>query len=136
MNPEAKPLQVGVKALLRDARGRFLLLHRSAAKYPDVRDNWDIPGGRIHPGKSLLENLGREIAEETGITTLGTPRLVAAQDIIREDKHVVRLTYAAEARGNVILDKEENDDFRWVTKKELSEMSNLDQYVRAIINSL
>ena len=60
-------LQVGVKVYLRGTEGKFLLLHRSAVKYPDVIDRWDIVGGRIDPGTPLLANLERELAEETGM---------------------------------------------------------------------
>ncbi len=54
-------LQVGVKALLKNPQGKYLLLHRSAKKYPEVRNAWDIVGGRIEPGTALADNLRREI---------------------------------------------------------------------------
>ena len=59
-------LQVGVKAIVRNKAGKYLLLHRNLAKYPDVKGGWDIVGGRINPGVLLHENLAREIAEEIG----------------------------------------------------------------------
>src|SRR3990167_1376930 len=99
-------LQVGVKAILRNEEGKILLLRRSQAKYPDVKgDVWDIVGGRIEPGTPLLDNLRREIREETGLQLQGVPKLIAAQDILKNpEKHVVRLTYIAEvAAGGVWL---------------------------------
>jgi len=50
-------LQVGVKALLRNKEGKYLLIRRSSEKYPEVGAKWDIVGGRINPGETLLENL-------------------------------------------------------------------------------
>ena len=71
----------------------FLLLKRSDKKYPEVGARWDIVGGRIHPGIPLLDNLQREVKEETNLDLTGEPKLVAAQDILRvECRHAVRLT--------------------------------------------
>ena len=50
-------LQVGVKALLQNKEGKYLLLRRSKEKYKEVEGEWDIVGGRINPGSDLLENL-------------------------------------------------------------------------------
>ena len=117
-------LQVGVKILIKNKEGRFLLLRRSLTKYPDVKGRWDIVGGRINPGTTLLDNLKREVKEETGLDIIGEPRLVAAQDILRKKGyHVIRLTYVGEAKGEVKLDKSENDDFKWLS---LAEMKKLD----------
>lgn len=58
-------LQVGVKILLRNNEGKYLLVRRSSEKYPEVGHyQWDIVGGRIDPGFPLLDNLNREIKEE------------------------------------------------------------------------
>jgi len=40
-------LQVGVKILLKNSEGKYLLIRRSAEKYPEVGARWDIVGGRI-----------------------------------------------------------------------------------------
>lgn len=50
-------LQVGVKVLLKNPEGKYLLVKRSNKKYPEVGATWDIVGGRIDPGLPLLENL-------------------------------------------------------------------------------
>jgi ADP-ribose pyrophosphatase YjhB (NUDIX family) len=48
-------LQVGVKIFLKNAAGKYLLVRRSAQKYPDAQGSWDIVGGRINPGSKLLD---------------------------------------------------------------------------------
>ncbi len=121
-------LQVGVKALLRNKEGKFLLLHRNKEKYPDVSNPWDIVGGRIEPGSFLVDNLKREIFEETKLELKHHPMLISAQDIMRPDKHVVRLTYMAPIEGEPQLD-EEHDDYKWVSPEEMETMSGLDDYV-------
>src|SRR3989338_7350237 len=96
-------LQVGVKILLKNKDGKYLVICRSAEAYPEVGAEWCIPGGRINPGYSLLENLKREVMEETGLEINGEPKLITAQDILRSHKHIVRLTYSGSADGEVKL---------------------------------
>jgi 8-oxo-dGTP diphosphatase len=125
-------LQVGVKILLKNSGGKYLLLRRAKEKYPDVKDGWDIPGGRINVDTDLLENLKREIKEETGLELIGEPRLVAAQDIMKPDKHVVRLTYVGEGDGEIIL-SDEHDAFDWFSKEDLRRLENCDHYLLELI---
>lgn len=55
---------VGVKALIFNEEGRVLLLERD---HPIKKIYWDIPGGRLHKGESLMDTLVREVKEETGL---------------------------------------------------------------------
>ena len=61
---------------------RALLLHQDRLlivnAYPQGRsDLWCAPGGGVHSGESLPENLAREIHEECGVQiTVGNPALV------------------------------------------------------------
>lgn len=129
-------LQVGVKVLLRNAESKILLLKRAEAKYGKTDGSWDIVGGRIDPGTPLLENLAREVMEETALTITSTPTLIAAQDIIPGNgRHVVRLTYIATTEGEPVLDTEENGEYRWMTFEELAAYPDLDRYVRELIES-
>ena len=50
-------LQVGVKILLKNKDEKYLVVLRSAIKYPEVGAQWEVAGGRIEPGTFLLENL-------------------------------------------------------------------------------
>lgn len=52
-------LQVGVKIFLKNKDGKYLLVKRSPEKYKNVRGDWDIVGGRIEMGSTLIENLKR-----------------------------------------------------------------------------
>jgi len=127
-------LQVGVKAFLSNGDGKYLLLHRSPIKYPGTRGTWDIPGGRIEIGTKLIDNLRREVKEETQLEITSEPTLIAAQDIIpNEEKHVVRLTYFARADGEPVLDTEENIEYKWVSLAELKQHEDVDIYVRELI---
>lgn len=125
-------LQVGVKIFLKNPEGKYLLLKRSPLKYPDIINTWDIVGGRIEPGVGLLENLRREIFEETKLEYKGIPRFVAAQDILRVGKHVVRLTYAGEIAGQPVLDND-HTEFCWLALDEIEKLKGVDEFAKALI---
>ncbi len=119
-------LQVGVKVLLKNPEGKYLLVRRNPKKYPEVGPKWDIVGGRIDPGAPLLENLKREVREEVRLDLAGEPTLVAAQDILRvPGRHVVRLTYAGSAAGEPQID-DDHLECGWFTLSELKTMSEAD----------
>ncbi len=129
-------LQVGVKVLLKNSEGKFLLVRRNPKKYPEVGPKWDIVGGRIEPGTSLLENLKREVLEEVGLKLSLPVRLVGAQDILLEDKHVVRLTYLGEIEGEPKID-EDHTEARWFLAEELKNLpkAELDSYFLELLNN-
>ncbi len=126
-------LQVGVKILLQNQEGKYLVLLRSAIKYPNIGAQWEIVGGRINPGSLLLENLKREVFEETGLEIKDEPKLVVAQDIIRPHKHIVRLTYVGFGDGEVKL-SEEHTDFKWLSLEEILAIDPLDSYLKEVLN--
>ncbi len=126
-------LQVGVKVFLKNKDGLYLLLKRSSLKYPNIERFWDIPGGRIFPGTTLVENLKREVFEETKLKVLSEPRLIDAQDIIRlPEKHIVRLTFVSNTEGEPVLD-EEHTEYRWITLGEMKQMEKLDEFTQEVL---
>jgi ADP-ribose pyrophosphatase YjhB (NUDIX family) len=128
-------LQVGVKIFLYNKEGKYLLVKRSSEKYNNTKGSWDIVGGRIHPGSKLLDNLRREVKEETQLEILSEPELIFAQDIILgEDKHIVRLSYRGQTEGQPILDITENIEYKWLTIAELKSHDDLDIYVKEILD--
>lgn len=126
---------MGVKILLENKDGKFLLIRRSPEKYPDVSAPWDIVGGRIEPGLSLFDNLKREVKEETNLDLAEEPKLVGAQDILRvPGKHVVRLTYIGFIDGQVMLDEKENTEFEWLSIEKIKEMPDLSVYLKELFD--
>lgn len=127
-------LQVGVKILLKNRDGKYLVVCRNPEKYPEVGAKWDIIGGRIDPGTNLLENLRREVMEETGLSITSEPKLITAQDILKETKHVVRITYSGLADGEVKL-SDEHGEYRWLSLEEISKLEPMDRYFKEILNN-
>lgn len=127
-------LQVGVKALLKNSEGKFLLVRRNPKKYPEVGALWDIVGGRIEPGSSLINNLKREVMEETSLVLSSEVRLVSAQDILRPDRHVVRLTYVGSVDGQPKID-EEHTEAKWFTAEEIKNLTDVDPYFKELLEN-
>lgn len=128
-------LQVGVKIVLKNTDGKYLVVLRSAEKYPEAGMQWEIVGGRINPGTSLIENLKREVREETGLEIKGELKLITAQDILKIHKHIVRLTYTGFADGEVVL-SDEHTDYKWLSLKEILNLEPIDKYTKDVFDKL
>jgi len=129
-------LQVGVKILLKNQNGKFLLLLRNSDMYPEIGEKWDIVGGRIDPGESLFTNLKREIKEETQLDLIQEPVLIGAQDILSmPGRHVVRLTYIGEIIGEPILN-EEHKDYKWFEIFEMNALpkKKIDHFLKDLLD--
>lgn len=125
-------LQVGVKSLIVNPKGEFLLIKRDPLKYPEANNLWDIPGGRIDLGVSLADNLKREIKEETGLKAK-TLVILTAQDILKSEKHIVRLTYLSRVTSTKVTLSEEHTEYQWVKMSDILKTKGLDKYTTAII---
>lgn len=142
MNEELK-LQVGVKVLLENEDGDFLVLKKHGKKY-NTSDYWDIPGGRIDVGSSLEENLEREVKEEIGLDIDLKTRmvLISAQDIIRPERgiHVVRLTYKVKISksevSNIVISDDEHLNHTWMSKDDLESDDNTEEILKGCLKLL
>lgn len=128
-------LQVGVKIFLKNREGKFLLVRRNPEKYAGANGSWDIVGGRINNGTKLLENLKREVKEETQLEIISEPKILYAQDIIPNgETHIVRLSYVGNTEGEPVLDSSENIQYKWLSIDEIKKQEDLDVYVKEIID--
>lgn len=91
-----------VSALVR--RGDALLLVQEQGPR-DAVPIWMLPGGRVEDGEAPEAALRRELAEETGMVVVGTPRLAFAVEIEAELQDLVgrwrAWTYACDATGTI-----------------------------------
>src|SRR3989344_4846192 len=130
-------LQVGVKALLKNGEGKYLLIRRSSEKYPEVGAKWDIVGGGVGPGFTLFENLKKKNREEVNLVLREEPRLVAAQDILRvAGRHVVRLTYVGSITGEPRITDSDHSEWKWFTLAEIKNLGEkeLDSFFKELLD--
>ena len=93
--------RVRVSALLRWGDGILLCRHDKRGRHV-----WLLPGGGVQSGETLMDALGREIAEEVGIAAPPLEGPIAIVDSIAPGrslttKHVVHIIFAGEIEGSL-----------------------------------
>ena len=98
----------GADALVRDARGRVLLVRRA----DDGR--WAMPGGWVDPGETPEQAVVREVAEETGLR-VSAPRLLHA----KQRPASVHYTFACTLGGGDLRTSDESLEVAFVSPDEI-----------------
>ena len=91
----SRGLTLGVRAIVRDPDGKFLLVRHTYAP------GWHFPGGGVEKGDTIVVALRNELFQETGLQLSGTPRLhgVFHNGHVSMRDHV--LVYICDAEGHV-----------------------------------
>lgn len=100
--------------------GNILLLDQDSAS----SRRWSLPGGKVEPGEKLSDCLVREFREETGLDVV-TEKLLYVCDLIKEDTHVLHITFQVREIGGELgkicegLDSREIRNVKMVPIKDL-----------------
>lgn len=115
-------LTMVVGALIHDTAGRIYVQRRSLerALFPGC---WDIVGGHVEAGESLLDALRREVNEETGWTLQSVGQVVEILDWTAGDGVKRReIDLLAQVTGNLsnpYLEQDKHSEGRWLAQHEL-----------------
>jgi ADP-ribose pyrophosphatase YjhB (NUDIX family) len=106
--------------VLRDERGRVLLVRRGHAPYAGT---WSLPSGRAEPGEDLRDAAAREVVEETGLTVQVGELLgvVHRQDPAGDYRYEIH-DFACQATGGELTAGDDADEVGWFTQDEMEQM--------------
>jgi 8-oxo-dGTP pyrophosphatase MutT (NUDIX family) len=122
-NAESDGRRCCAGAVIFDPSGRMFVPKRAPdAALPNL---WDIVGGHVEPGESLLDALHREVEEETGWTVVGDATLAFVSDWEIPGDPVGRREFDFVVRVDGDLDRPrlapaEHVDARWVSGDEIA----------------
>ncbi|OON77964.1 NUDIX hydrolase [Streptomyces tsukubensis] len=111
-----------VGALIRDARDRIFVQRRSAGRrlFPEC---WDVVGGAVEEGETLLDALARETAEETGWRLRRVLARVAHEEWTASGVRHIESDYVVEVDGDLsspALEQGKHTEFAWIAAGEIS----------------
>lgn len=122
MTPDETPtwpaMGVAARGIVRDDRGRILLIRRSEEVEWDP-GLWELPGGKAEHGETIQDALAREALEETGLAIeVGDPVHIA--QFTKEPFWVTSVTFACEATGGSARLSDEHGELAWVAPEEIA----------------
>jgi len=102
---------------------RYLTTCRSATEeYMPLK--WDLPGGTVEPGETLVQALHREVAEETSLQVeVERPIYIYTDLAALPTRQTIQVVYVAcYVRGAVRLEARNHCRFFWATKEEIDDL--------------
>ncbi len=121
-----KRFALSVKVVVRDKRGRYLLLKRSMSS-KNNKGKWDLPGGKVNAGENFDHALLREVSEETGLKiSLGGVAGAAESDT--PTKKIAYIILEGRVRAGRVRLSSEHDDYVWAEAAELGTMDVCEQF--------
>lgn len=108
----AKPFRLVLRALLRDAEGKILLMRRSARglSQPGL---WELPGGKPDSGEDIDTALRREMKEETGFD-VELREVIGHAQWETASARLAYLIFSVRAAGGRFQLSDEHDASAWV----------------------
>ncbi len=126
---------LSLRAVFVNKQGQVLAL-RNSREGEKGKFYWDLPGGKVQIGESLVDCLKREVAEETGLKDFKIKRFLGAW-ILKRQKTGIRNLFIM-AYECVVPEKStielssEHDTAVWVDAEEVAKMP-LDTGYRTVI---
>ena len=88
---------IRIVAAVVEIDGDVLLVRQQGPTDPE--SVWALPGGRVEPGETLIEALGRELMEETGLTLdTSSPTLLYVCEMVDVEDAMHAVTFVFRVR--------------------------------------
>lgn len=109
--------------------GKLLVINKKAGPY---KNRFDLPGGSLNEGESLIHAIKREFNEETGLI-IGVDQNIGATDFKLPwdwneytDVHHIAIFYSVHIKGGTLMqplqfEGQDSDGALWVMEHEVSE---------------
>jgi 8-oxo-dGTP diphosphatase len=105
------------RSIITDAHGRVLMLRRAA--HDRFAGCWELPGGKLDAGETVLAGMTREVAEETGLQVLSAREHATSQVVTPSGQPMNVIICTARAQNDPVrLDPDEHQDFAWLSVAE------------------
>lgn len=132
-------------ALVMNEKDQVLIIRRTKIKRGKVNfegEKWDIPGGTVEELELPSYAAEREAKEEVNLVVKVERILYEKSNLdVKKNQIFTTLIYSCRIVGDnneIVLDLEEHDDYKWVSKDEILAMSDDDlvSYMRELIELL
>lgn len=117
--------QTAVAALVENERSELLFVE--VHRYVTGEPSWELPGGAVDPGESIIEAAQREVLEESGYDTLAHEHVYTFHPMIGiADKvfHVIRCRATTHRHG---FDQDEVRSYRWLARGDIEQMLSINE---------
>lgn len=118
-------LTVSLKILLSNQNGEYLVLQRPPSSSRNA-GKWDLPGGKMHPEEPYLQELRREVWEETGLD-VQADRIIGLTEAALQGRKVLTLIFQGRTSSDDVKLSHEHSAFRWVRRDQLTNLAFTDK---------
>ena len=120
-----KDTKISCKVLIKNPEGKIFVVRITGV------DMWDIPGGHSHPGEDFADAAKREVKEETNLDIDNLQKIGEFDTKVHyADRHIFFTT--SNYSGDISLQMNEVDEFKWVNPDEISNMKVSGEIPRAL----
>ncbi|KAF4982600.1 hypothetical protein FZEAL_1832 [Fusarium zealandicum] len=124
MSSQAPHPRVGVAAIIYGRDGKVVAGKRTGSHGAGT---WQLPGGHLEHGESILTCAEREVLEETGLKVRGVKVVAVTNDVFhKEGKHYITLFTSCEMEDEnaqpEVLEPEKCEGWHWKTWEELKQL--------------
>lgn len=124
---DEKHFVLSPRAVVRDDRGRCLMIRRSASSTHQA-GKWELPGGKMDSGEDFETALLHEVREETGLK-ISLDCVVGAAQWEHPEFHVAYIILEAHVTGGEMRTSGEHQEVAWVEPPEILSMDVCEQFL-------